>query len=130
MLHFRHHSRLLHIGSDPSRHRRASMYKNNISSKPKKFGRLKFSSNKPARRFKGGNFKRKKSFPKKRGFSEHIDFSRFIKKGQQMEEKPYISKHTFIDFPFNPQIHKNIARAGFIHPRPIQDQAIFSVLEG
>ena len=89
---------------------------------PKKFGRPKFGSKK--------NFKRNNSRPKKRGFSEHIDFSRFIKKGQQIEEKPYISKNTFIDFPFNPQIHKNIARAGFIHPRPIQDQAIHSVLEG
>ncbi len=47
-----------------------------------------------------------------------------------MEEKPYVSKHTFADFPFNPQLHKNIARAGFIHPRPIQDQAILTVLKG
>ena len=46
------------------------------------------------------------------------------------EEKPYVSKHTFSDFPFNSQLHKNIARAGFIHPRPIQDQSIPSVLEG
>ncbi len=84
--------------------------------------RPKFSSN--------NNFKRKKSFPKRKGFSERIDFSRFIKKGTYVEEKPYISKHTFIDFPFNPQIHKNIARAGFINPRPIQDQAISSVLKG
>lgn len=112
------------------------------SSGPKKFGsarnvsrsdsgrRSKFSSNKPARQFKGGNFKRSNNRPKKRGFSERIDFSRFIKKGQHIEEKPYVSKHTFIDFPFNTQIHKNIARAGFINPRPIQDQAIPSVLAG
>ena len=88
------------------------MYKNHISSKPKKFGTLKFSSSKPARQFKGGNFKRSNNRPKRKGFSERIDFSRFIKKSQHIEEKPYISKHTFIDFPFNPQIHKNIARAG------------------
>ena len=106
------------------------MYKNHISSKPKKFGTLKFSSSKPARQFKGGNFKRSNNRPKRKGFSERIDFSRFIKKSQHIEEKPYISKHTFIDFPFNPQIHKNIARAGFIHPRPIQDQAIHSILSG
>jgi superfamily II DNA/RNA helicase len=47
-----------------------------------------------------------------------------------MEEKPYVSKHTFSDFPFNPQLHKNIARTGFIHPRPIQDQSIPTILEG
>ena len=45
-------------------------------------------------------------------------------------EKPYESKHTFADFPFNPQLHKNIAGAGFAHPRPIQDQAIPSILKG
>ena len=107
------------------------MYKNHISLKPKKFGTLKFSSKKPARQFKGGNFKRNNNrSSKKRGFSERIDFSRFIKKGQHVEEKPYVSKHTFIDFPFNPQVHKNIARCGFINPRPIQDQAIPSIIAG
>lgn len=66
----------------------------------------------------------------KRSRSERIDFSRFIKKGQHVEEKPYVSKHTFADFPFNPQLHKNIERAGYTSPRPIQDQAIPSVMEG
>jgi len=84
----------------------------------------------PVRKFMNSKFKKSSSRPKKRGFSERIDFSRFIKKGQQVEEKPYVSKHTFIDFPFDSQIHKNIARAGFINPRPIQDQAIPSVLAG
>lgn len=103
--------------------------------RPVKKSGQRFSSrfsggNKPVRQFKGGNFKRSNSRPKKRGFSERIDFSRFIKKGQQIEEKPYVSKHSFIDFPFNPQIHKNITRAGFINPRPIQDQAIPSILKG
>ncbi|MFA4975382.1 MAG: DEAD/DEAH box helicase [Candidatus Paceibacterota bacterium] len=115
------------------------MYKNNITSKPKKFGHSKFGlkpksvhkfGSKPVHQFKGGNFKKNNSRPKRRGFSEHIDFSRFIKKGQHVEEKPYVSKHTFADFPFDTQIHKNIARAGFMNPRPIQDQAIPSVLKG
>ncbi|MCM2339014.1 MAG: DEAD/DEAH box helicase [Burkholderiales bacterium] len=107
------------------------MYKNNNSSKPKKFGHSKFGSKpKSAHKFGGKNFKRSGGRSKKRGFSERIDFSRFIKKGQHVEEKPYVSKHTFIDFPFDPQIHKNIARAQFINPRPIQDQAIPSVLKG
>jgi len=107
------------------------MYKNNNSLKPKKFGTLKFSSkSKPVRKFTSGKFKRNNIRPKKRGFSERIDFSRFIKKGQHIEEKPYVSKHTFVDFPFDTQIHKNIARAGFINPRPIQDQAMKSILDG
>ncbi len=115
------------------------MYKNNITSKPKKFGHSKFGlkskpahkfSSKPVHKFAGSNFKRSNNRPKKRGFSERIDFSRFIKKGERVEEKSYVSKHTFIDFPFDTQIHKNIARAGFINPRPIQDQAIPSVLLG
>lgn len=107
------------------------MYKHHIASKPKKFGILKYNSNKPARQFKGGNFKRNKNrSPKKRGFSERIDFSRFVKKSQHTEEKPYVSKNTFVDFSFHPQIHKNIARAQFINPRPIQDQAIHPILAG
>jgi superfamily II DNA/RNA helicase len=47
-----------------------------------------------------------------------------------VEEKPSVSKHTFADFPFNSQLQKNITKAGFIHPRPIQDQAIPTVLSG
>ena len=90
----------------------------------------RFSHSGPVRKFKGGNFRGKNSHSKRRGFGEKIDFSRFIKKGQHIEEKPYVSKHKFIDFPFNTQIHKNIAHAGFINPRPIQDQAIPSILKG
>src|SRR3989344_7026577 len=80
----------------------------------------------------GRNFKRSNTRPQKRGRfgGERIDFSRFIKKGTHVAEKPYISKHTFADFPFNPQLHKNIARLGYIHPRPIQDQAMLTVLSG
>ena len=66
----------------------------------------------------------------KRSRGERIDFSRFIKKGTHVEEKPYVSKHSFADFPFNSQLHKNIERAGYTNPRPIQDQAIPSVMEG
>ena len=91
------------------------------SAAPKKFGRRPAS-------FKGRPRFQKKQNSRSRG--ERIDFSRFIKKGTHIEEKPYVSKHTFADFPFNPQLHKNITRAGFIHPRPIQDQAIPSVLKG
>ena len=99
------------------------MYKNNIKG-PKKFGHSKFA---PKTRSFGGA---KKFKGKKRFGGERIDFSRFVKKGQIVAEKPYISKNTFADFPFPAQLHKNITRNGFTDPRPIQDQAITSVLEG
>jgi superfamily II DNA/RNA helicase len=76
------------------------------------------------------SFKRGSGGGGKKRFGDKIDFSRFIKKGQLVEEKPYVSKHSFADFPFNPQLYKNIERAGFTSPRPIQDQAITSVMEG
>ena len=66
----------------------------------------------------------------KRSRGERIDFSRFIKKGIHMEEKPYVAKHTFADFSFNAQLHKNIERAGYANPRPIQDQAMRAIMEG
>jgi superfamily II DNA/RNA helicase len=89
---------------------------------PSKFGR------RPSSFKRRPHFQNKKRTTKSRG--DRIDFSRFIKKGTLIEEKPYVSKHTFADFPFNPQLHKNIARAGYIHPRPIQDQSIPTILKG
>jgi superfamily II DNA/RNA helicase len=114
------------------------MYTSN-KAHPKKFGGHTSSFKTPARsyggkpRFGGArpSFKRggaNKSSKRSRG--ERIDFSRFIKKEQQLEEKPYVSRHTFADFPFHTQLHKNISRAGFTNPRPIQDQAMSAVLEG
>ena len=90
---------------------------------PSKFARpRKFNNSRP--RFGG------RKITNKRSRGERIDFSRFIKKNIYVEEKPYVSKHTFADFSFHSQLRKNIARAGFIHPRPIQDQAIPIVLTG
>ena len=100
------------------------MYKNNLS-RPKKFGRMSFRA-KP--NFNGRSFSRPKNNKRSRG--ERIDYSRFIKKAIQIEEKPYVSKHSFLDFPFDTKIHKNIARKGFINPMPIQDQAIPVILQG
>ncbi|MBI3888246.1 DEAD/DEAH box helicase [Candidatus Nomurabacteria bacterium] len=89
-----------------------------------RFGSGKFNNSKPH------SFKRGGGSSSKRSRGERIDFSRFIKKGTLIEEKPYVSKHTFADFPFNPQLHKNIERAGYTSPRPIQDQAMTAVMEG
>ena len=93
-------------------------------------GARKFSNNsKPSFR-KGGSSSYRQGGASKRSRGERIDFSRFIKKNVYVEEKPYVSKHSFADFPFNPQLQKNIERAGFTNPRPIQDQAITSVMKG
>lgn len=103
------------------------MYKPH-SKGPSKFGRSSSSSFRPKSRFGGGRFSRPKGRSKSRG--DRIDFSRFIKKAEHVAEKEYIPKYNFIDFPFDPGLHKNIARAGYISPRPIQDQAIPVLLEG
>ena len=86
-----------------------------------RFSREKFNNSKP--RFKGNK-------NKNRSRGERIDFSRFVRKNTYVVEKPYVSKNSFTDFSFNPQLHKNITRAGFINPRPIQDQAIPVILAG
>lgn len=97
------------------------------SHSPSKFGRPKFAFK--AKKFNNSRFPKRRVVTKKyRG--DRIDFSRFIKKGTHIAEKPYVSKHSFADFPFNTQLHKNIANAGFTDPRPIQDQAIPTVMEG
>jgi ATP-dependent RNA helicase RhlE len=61
---------------------------------------------------------------------ERIDFSRFVKKAEKVEEKAYVPTHTFNDFPFSEQLKKNIAKKGFVHPTPIQDQSILPIIEG
>lgn len=119
------------------------MYQTN--SRPSKFGRSASSFGSKSRlgggRFSGVNKFRKTanrfSAKKKRfgghrhgGTSERIDFSRFIKKAVHVEEKPYVAKYKFADFPFEAQLHKNIERKGYASPRPIQDQSIMPVIEG
>src|SRR3989344_2592666 len=89
-------------------------------------GTKRIYSNNSRSTFRGGRPKSNN----KRSRGERIDFSRFIKKGTHVEEKPYVSKHTFANFPFNAQLHKNISKAGYVHPRPIQDQSIPTILEG
>ncbi len=73
----------------------------------------------PMRKRGGGGFK-----------SESIDHSRYIKRAEVVAEKPYNAKHTFKDFPFVDQLQTNIAKKGFVHPTPIQDQSIMDTLAG
>jgi len=111
----------------------------NLKADLKTFTNTKKFTHKPVRKnysqrgkfIKNNNrFKQKAGQKRGRGFSERIDYSRFIKKAQVHTEVPYVSKHTFADFYLNTQLQKNILRKGFTTPRPIQDQAIPSVLAG
>jgi ATP-dependent RNA helicase RhlE len=88
---------------------------------PKRFGQRSSS-------FRGRPRSSNRNSGRSRG--ERIDFSRFIQKAVYKEEAPYEAKHTFADFQFNEQLHKNISQAGFTSPRPIQDQSIPVVLAG
>lgn len=99
------------------------------TARPKKFGGHTSFRAKP--RFVGrkfNNFRSGSGNKKSRG--ERIDYSRFIKKGMHVEEKPYVARYAFADFPFCERLHKNIERAGYASPRPIQDQAIPTVIKG
>lgn len=117
--------------------------KRNIMKNKRSFARsASASSRKPSfrrgsnssvgRKFTKNTGRPKRNFSnKRRGFSSsHIDYSKFIKKAELIKEKEYVSKNKFSDFPFTEQLHKNIIRKGFTSPKPIQDQAIPSVLLG
>ncbi|MFA5932368.1 MAG: DEAD/DEAH box helicase [Candidatus Paceibacterota bacterium] len=93
-------------------------------------GAKRFGSSRPSFRGSRPSSNHRQGGASKRSRGERIDFSRFIKKATHVEEKPYVAKHTFADFPFNSQLYKNIERAGYTNPRPIQDQAIPSVMQG
>lgn len=112
------------------------------SAAPKKFGRPSFASKAkhsrstsksggPKKNFNNHNAPRKSANRRSGGFSgERIDFARFVKRAEKVEEKPYVAKHTFADFPFSAQLHQNIAARGYITPMPIQDQSIQAIIDG
>jgi ATP-dependent RNA helicase RhlE len=61
----------------------------------------------------------------KNGFKKtRIDENMFISKAVPVEETVYESKNTFSDFAISTILKKNIADKGYIHPSPIQDNAI------
>ena len=92
------------------------------SSRPSFAGRGKFGGGSGSGRNRGG-----KRGPK----ADYIDESRFINKApEQTEEEVYVPKHTFSDFKIHSDLAKNLARKNFVHPSPIQDQAIPVALDG
>ncbi len=60
----------------------------------------------------------------------YIHPSKFVNKAKPVEEEVYEATHRFADFPFNTELHANIAKKGYDMPSPIQDQSIPLILEG
>jgi len=54
----------------------------------------------------------------------------FVKKAVDVVEIPYVPVNSFSDFPLDETVKKNILAHGFDKPTPVQDQAIFPILEG
>lgn len=55
---------------------------------------------------------------------DFIDEKLFINKAVKKEEENYVPTHTFSDFNLHPKLLENLAKKQFVHPSPIQDQAI------
>ncbi len=63
--------------------------------------------------------------------ADFIDENRFINKAPiATDEVVYVPTNTFNDFNIHEQLAKNLAKKGFVHPSPIQDQSIPVLLEG
>ena len=59
------------------------------------------------------------------------DISKFINRANPVSEtKPYIAVNSFVGFCIDERLKKNILRAGYSTPTPIQDQAIPHILAG
>jgi len=65
------------------------------------------------------------------GKSQFCDVSKFINKAViSVEDKPYQSVNSFANFSIDERLKKNVLKAGYQDPTPIQDQAIPHVLNG
>ena len=67
-----------------------------------------------------------------RGYSERIDFSRFVNKAVVSGDKAehFVPEHAFNDFKIEAELKEAIASKGYIVPTPIQDQTIPHILKG
>ncbi|MDD5738489.1 MAG: DEAD/DEAH box helicase [Candidatus Pacebacteria bacterium] len=64
-------------------------------------------------------------------FGQFKDISKFVNKANSTaESKPYVAVNSFAGFSVDERLKKNILRAGYITPTPIQDQAIPYILAG
>lgn len=65
------------------------------------------------------------------GQGQFKDISKFINRAAPITEaKPYVAVNSFTDFCIDERLKKNILRAGYSNPTPIQDQTIPYILEG
>ncbi len=77
---------------------------------------------------KSHSYSSKRSSSSKRQFN---DVSKFVNRIVSNENiKPYKTVNDFADFEIDNRLKKNISDAGYIHPTPIQDQAIPHILKG
>ncbi len=80
--------------------------------------------------FGGGN-RRGSSSRGRNNPGQNIDVNKFINKAAPIEDAPkYVPTHTFATLSLNERILRNLTDKGYVHPTPIQDQAIPAVLEG
>lgn len=68
---------------------------------------------------------------RRRGFSEQIDFSRFIKRATTVvTQKATTIVNKFSDFALTEILQRNLDKRSYITPTPIQDQAIKPIMAG
>lgn len=85
-------------------------------------------SSAPKRRGYGANTKPRGN--RRKGQSEFIDPSRFVKIATGAQAEPYMAQHDFTDFRLAALLQQNLATKGYHTPSPIQDQAIPAGLAG
>lgn len=67
----------------------------------------------------------------RRPVQRDLDFTQFVKKAiQTTETEAFNPQHRFADFEMHSKLKANVAKAGYVHPTPIQDGAIPHILEG
>ena len=68
---------------------------------------------------------------KRRGGGEYINPERFVQAAKPVvDEEIFVPKNQFADFDVEEIIKANLAKAGYVTPSPIQDQAIPFGVEG
>jgi ATP-dependent RNA helicase RhlE len=81
----------------------------------------------PGRKFSNNNRRPQK----RRGGGEYINPEKFIQAAKPVvEEEIFVPKNQFADFDVADIIKSNLAKAGFVTPSPIQDQAIPFGIDG
>ncbi|MEP7103348.1 MAG: DEAD/DEAH box helicase [Candidatus Dojkabacteria bacterium] len=98
--------------------------------------RSSYSQNRSSGGYRGGSSSYGRSSGGYRGgnrgarFSSVINQSKYIKKGELVEEIPYVAKYEFNDFKLDARVKKNVELKGYKNPTPIQDQTIPLIIEG